>query len=85
MKLEKSHKRIIFLVSNDLVTDNRMHRICTSLAANNFSVELLGRQLEHSKSIGQTKFLPTRLKLIFNKGFLFYAELNILFSALFKD
>lgn len=76
MKSEEN-KRIIFLVSNDLATDNRMHRICNSLATNGFFVELVGRQLPNSKPIEKNRFLPTRLKLIFNNNFLFYAELNI--------
>ena len=78
MKSEKS-KRIIFLVSNDLTTDNRMHRICNSLATQGFSVELVGRMLENSKPLSKNRFLPTRLKLFFTKKFLFYAELNIRF------
>jgi glycosyltransferase involved in cell wall biosynthesis len=77
MKSEESKKKIIFLVSNDLTTDNRMHKICNSLAQNNFSVELVGRYFENSKAVATSAFLPTRLKCVFNKKFLFYAEWNI--------
>jgi glycosyltransferase involved in cell wall biosynthesis len=76
MKSGKS-KKIIFLVSNDLATDNRMNRICNSLVENNFFVELVGRRLENSQALENTKFLPTRLTLLFKNNFLFYAELNI--------
>lgn len=77
MKSERNN--IIFLVSNDIVTDNRMHKICNTLSANNYNVELVGRYLPNSKALPKLYFLPTRLKLFFNKNFLFYAELNIRF------
>lgn len=78
MKLEKN-KKIIFLVSNDLCTDNRMHRIGNTLSKNNYNVELVGRHLPLSKPLPKLFFLPTRIRLFFTKGFLFYAELNIRF------
>lgn len=70
-------KRIICTVTNDLVYDQRMQRICTSLQQNNFDVTLVGRVLNNSKSLSNQVFQQDRLKCIFNKGFLFYATINI--------
>lgn len=70
-------KRIILTVTNDLVYDQRMQRICSSLQQHRFSVELLGRNLTDSKPIPKQTFKQTRLSCFFNKGFLFYAEFNI--------
>jgi hypothetical protein len=41
-------RKIYFTVTNDLVYDQRMQRICTSLAENDFDVVLIGRKLGHS-------------------------------------
>lgn len=70
-------EKIIFTVTNDLVFDRRMHRICTTLQQNGFFVELVGRIQKDSGTVGHFPFLQTRLKCFFNKGFLFYAEFNI--------
>lgn len=70
-------KRIICTVTNDLVYDQRMQRICSSLQKNGFSVELVGRNLPDSKPVSKQLFKQTRLTCIFNKGVLFYAEFNI--------
>ena len=79
-------KRIYFTVTNDLVYDQRMKRICTSLAANNFNVTLVGRKLRHSLAIESQNYKQQRIRCFFNKGKLFYAEFNIrlFFFLLFK-
>ncbi len=69
-------KKIICTVTNDLVYDQRMQRICTTLQQQ-YAVELVGRYLPESKSVGTYPFLQTRLKCWCAKGFLFYAEYNI--------
>lgn len=70
-------KRIILTVTNDLVYDQRMQRICASLQQHQFLVELLGRNLASSKQVSKQSFKQTRVNCFFNKGFLFYAEFNI--------
>ncbi len=70
-------KRIICTVTNDLSYDQRMIRICSSLAKNGYSVTLVGRKLSHSKPLSAQPFHQKRLKLFFNKGKLFYLEYNI--------
>lgn len=79
-------KRIYFTVTNDLVYDQRMKRICTSLAANNFDVTLVGRKLPHSLPIESQNYKQRRIRCFINKGKLFYTEFNIrlFFFLLFK-
>ncbi|HQV79301.1 MAG TPA: glycosyltransferase [Chitinophagales bacterium] len=69
--------RIICTVTNDLVYDQRMQRICTSLQNNSYAVELVGRKLSNSPSLQAHNFQQTRLNCWFTKGVLFYAEFNI--------
>jgi hypothetical protein len=61
-------KKIIFCVTNDLSTDQRMIRICTSLAAHDYKVELVGRRLPASKDLGEKCFAQKRLYCFFRKG-----------------
>lgn len=69
-------KKIYFTVTNDLVYDQRMKRICTSLAENGFDVVLVGRTLRHSPALKKEKYKQERLQCWFNKGKLFYIEYN---------
>lgn len=70
-------KKIIFTVTNDLSYDQRMHRICTSLAATGYEVLLVGRQLPGSVALVKRDYGQVRMKLHFTKGKLFYLEYNI--------
>jgi glycosyltransferase involved in cell wall biosynthesis len=70
-------KQLYFTVTNDLSYDQRMHRICTSLAEAEYRVTLVGRQLKTSLPLQQRPFAQKRLRCFFNKGFLFYAEYNL--------
>lgn len=70
-------KRIIFTVTNDLNYDQRMQRICTSLAANGFAVTLTGRKLPDSQPLSPQIFFQKRLYCFFTAGFAFYAEYNL--------
>lgn len=78
-------KRLIFTVTNDLSFDQRMIRICTSLANAGYEVLLVGRQMKNSPSLDQMSFSQKRLSCFFSKGKLFYAEYNLrlLFYLLF--
>lgn len=70
-------KQIYFTVTNDLTYDQRMHRICTSLAANGYSVTLVGRKLRSSPPLSPKSFTQRRISCWFSKGKIFYAEYNI--------
>ncbi|MFY7900636.1 MAG: hypothetical protein ACOVNY_10665, partial [Chitinophagaceae bacterium] len=76
---------IVFSVTNDLSYDQRMQRICTSLAENGYSILLIGRKLKNSNPLKKYAFKTKRLNCFFSKGFLFYGEYNIrLFLFLLK-
>ena len=68
---------IIFTVTNDLSYDQRMQRICRTLAAHGYKVTLIGRQLPNSLRLEQEIFQQKRIRCFFNKGFAFYAEYNL--------
>ena len=68
--------KITFTVTNDLVYDQRMERICSSLHNAGYEVELIGRLRDYSKNI-EKPYKNTRIKLLFNQGKLFYLEYNI--------
>jgi len=76
--------KILFTVTNDLSYDQRMQRICTSLANADYQVRLIGRKLPHSKPLRDFPFQQKRLYCFFKKGKFFYLEYNIrLFFYLF--
>ncbi len=79
-------KRIYFTVTNDLTFDQRMHRICTSLAENGYAVTLVGRKLSSSLPLAERKYTQERIRCWFNKKKWFYAEYNtrLFFYLLFK-
>lgn len=79
-------KRVYMTVSSDLATDNRVHRSCMLLCQLNFDVVLVGRLKSNSPKMPLRNYRTKRLKLIFEKGALFYAFLNIrlFFLLLFK-
>ena len=70
-------KRVIVSVSNDLVTDNRVRRTCTVFSELGFEVLLVGRLRKKSLPLEYQNIKTHRFRLIFDKGALFYAELNI--------
>jgi glycosyltransferase involved in cell wall biosynthesis len=68
-------KRAILSVTNDLVSDQRLNRSATTLKKCGYKVILVGRKLPNSLPYeGEFQFI--RLRLLFNKGPLFYAEFN---------
>jgi glycosyltransferase involved in cell wall biosynthesis len=79
-------KKILFAVTNDLFTDRRMIRICSTLANAGFTVQLTGRVRKNSLDLQPMNFTQKRLRLLFEKGKLFYIEYNIrlLFHLLFQ-
>jgi glycosyltransferase involved in cell wall biosynthesis len=71
-----NNKKIIIAVSNDLSTDQRVLKVAKSLSENGYDVLLTGRRLKNSLTLNSA-IQNKRFSLIFNRGFLFYAELNI--------
>ena len=70
-------KKLVFTVTNDLNFDQRMIRICTSLALAGYDVSLVGRRQKKSISLQAHPFRQKRLFCFFEKGKAFYIEYNI--------
>ena len=71
-----SSKKIIVSVTNDLSMDQRVEKVCATLFKNGFEVTLVGRKFKNSYSLNR-EYKTKRFSLLFNNGFLFYAEFNI--------
>lgn len=79
-------KKVIVSVTNDLFTDQRVHKMCKLLDEDlGFQVLLIGRKLKGSKPLNRD-YKTKRIKLLFNKGPLFYLEYNfrLFWVLLFK-
>lgn len=79
-------KQLFFTVTNDLSYDQRMNRICTSLAENGYDVTLVGYTRTASPPLKKEKYRQKRINCWFKKGKFFYAEYNarLFFYLLFQ-
>jgi glycosyltransferase involved in cell wall biosynthesis len=80
-------KKLALAVTNDLISDNRVHKVATTLLSMGYDVQLIGRILPSSPSIERRSYTTHRFSLWFNKGPLFYANYNIalFFYLLFNN
>jgi len=78
--------KLYFTVTTDLTYDQRMIRICTSLAQAGYEVVLTGRKTRASIPLLAQPFMQKRIHCLFEKGKLFYFEYNtrLFFYLLFK-
>ncbi len=70
-------KKIIFTVTNDLNHDQRMIRICSTLAEAGYMVELVGVKRSAAAPLTRRPYRQKRLPCFFNSGPGFYAWYNI--------
>jgi glycosyltransferase involved in cell wall biosynthesis len=77
-EMEKHAKKsIVIAVTNDLVSDNRIHKIAMTLLNMGFTVTLAGRKFHSGRIKLSRPYKTRRFSLWFNKGPLFYANYNI--------
>ena len=69
-------KKIIVSVTNDLTTDQRVDKVCNTLHNGGYEVLLIGKKTKSSKPFHRN-YTTKRIKLLFQKGVLFYAEFNL--------
>lgn len=70
-------KKIVISVTSDLVTDQRVHKVALAMHEKGYKVALVGRKKRDSAEIEKRPYKTYRFRLLFNKGFLFYAHYNI--------
>jgi glycosyltransferase involved in cell wall biosynthesis len=67
---------ILIAVTNDLSTDQRVHKVAFFLEQSGWNVTVVGRLLPHSLPLNRS-YKTKRFRLFFNKGALFYANYNL--------
>lgn len=70
-------KKAIVSVTNDLYTDNRVDKICLFLEQQGYNVTLVGRQKKDSVALNRRSYKTVRMRLMVEKGALFYAFFSI--------
>jgi glycosyltransferase involved in cell wall biosynthesis len=78
-------KRIVVSVISDLVTDQRVHKVCRTLQENGFDVSLIGARRRSSLPLNPRSYRAGRIHMLFQKKVFFYAEFNtrLFFRLLF--
>ena len=69
--------KAIVCVTNDLYTDQRVHKVCMFLIQQGYDVLLVGRRRKNSVPLNKRLYATKRLKLLFETGAKFYAFFNL--------
>lgn len=70
-------KRIYLAVTNDLITDNRIHKVASTLLKSGAKITLIGIKTKNSLPVKNRLYNTKRFSLWFKKGPGFYLEYNI--------
>ncbi len=70
-------KKIIFSVTNDLVTEKRVDRIASSLVKAGYDVSLIGFRHYNAKDLSKRLYSTYRFRMFFRSSIWFYIEYNI--------
>lgn len=73
----KRKPRIVVSVILDLVTDQRVHKVCNSLQQAGYDVLVIGGKRKKSLPLTSRSYKAIRLSLLFQKKMWFYAEYNV--------
>ena len=78
-------RKVIVSVINDLVTDQRVKKVCRSLHEMGFELVLVGRKMHDSPRMDSRPYTIHRMRLLFEKGSAFYAcfQIRLFFFLLF--
>ncbi|MFI5164230.1 MAG: glycosyltransferase [Bacteroidia bacterium] len=69
-------KKIILSVTNDLTSEQRVHKVCLFLLHHGSEVTLVGREKRKNLPLEKRSYKTKRMFLFFETGPLFYAEYN---------
>jgi len=72
----KKQQRIFIAVTNDLVCDNRVHKVAGTLLKSGAEITLIGRIKYDKTPLKQREYHTKRFNLIFKRGAFFYFEYN---------
>ena len=70
-------KNVILSVINDLSTDQRVHKVASTLSKLGYKVTLVGRVYRGSLPLDKRAYNTKRMFLLFRKGPFFYLEFQI--------
>src|SRR3974377_789279 len=70
-------KKVFLSVTNDLTSEQRVHKVCLFLERSGFEVVMIGRRRRTSMPLENRSYQTKRMFLFFETGPLFYAEYNL--------
>ncbi|HJU45202.1 MAG TPA: glycosyltransferase [Chitinophagaceae bacterium] len=76
-QINQLRRRIVVTVISDLVTDQRVDKVCKALHGAGYEIFLIGAKKRNSLSLTLRSYKTTRIPLLFQKNLFFYAEFNI--------
>ena len=73
----KPRTRIVVSVISDLVTDQRVHKVCRTLHENGYTVSLIGARRKGSLPLNPRTYRARRINMVFQNKVFFYGEFNV--------